>query len=81
MQTITTKYYGPTNTKGARIMATNTSKSAKVWMHYCYGLNIQDNHRSAAMLLRDKLKWSGTWVGGTTNDGMVFVCTGSGIKF
>jgi hypothetical protein len=53
MQTITTSYKGPTNTKGSRIMVKSWLKSkAFAWDH---ALNSEDNHKAAAQQLVDVL--------------------------
>ena len=49
MQTITTSYAGPTNTRGSRIMAKSWLKNkAFGWDH---SLNAEDNHKWAAQQL------------------------------
>lgn len=51
MQTITTSYAGPTNTKGSRVMAKSWIKNkAIIWDH---ALNAEDNHKAAAQALVD----------------------------
>lgn len=72
MQTISTKYYGPTNTKGSRIKATTSSGITK-WFSYDYGLEGKENHIEAARALKDALYWTGDMIGGDTKDGLVFV--------
>jgi hypothetical protein len=53
MQTITTSYKGPTNTRGSRIMAKSWLKSkAFAWD---YALNSEANHKAAAQQLVDVL--------------------------
>lgn len=53
MQTITTSYKGPTNTRGSRIMAKSWLKSkAFAWDH---ALNSEANHKQAAQQLVDVL--------------------------
>jgi len=53
MQTITTQYKGPTNTKGSRILAKSWLKSKSVaWDH---ALNSEANHKAAAQSLVDEL--------------------------
>lgn len=53
MQTITTTYAGPTNTKGSRIMVKSWLKNkAFAWDH---ALNSEANHRAAAQALVDAL--------------------------
>tara|TARA_R110002167_G_scaffold287052_1_gene491952 strand:- start:215 stop:490 length:276 start_codon:yes stop_codon:yes gene_type:complete len=43
---IRTRYYGPTNTKGSRFIATNGKN--RVTMAYDYALNTTENHAAAA---------------------------------
>lgn len=53
MQTITTEYKGPTNTKGSRIMAKSWLKNkSAAWDH---ALNSEDNHKAATQALVDEL--------------------------
>ena len=53
MQTITTSYAGPTNTKGSRVMVKSWFKNkAFVWDH---ALNSEANHKAAAQQLVDIL--------------------------
>lgn len=53
MQTITTAYAGPTNTKGSRVMVKSWLKNkAFAWDH---ALNSEDNHKAAAQQLVDIL--------------------------
>lgn len=53
MQTITTQYAGPTNTKGSRVMVKSWLKNKAVsWNH---ALNSEDNHKAAAQALVDVL--------------------------
>jgi hypothetical protein len=69
-QSITTKYLGPTNTKGARITA-RTSSGISITLLYDSSSNCP--HRIAAIALIRKLKWLGTWAEGGTNTGHVYV--------
>jgi len=71
MQTITTKYLGPTNTKGSRIKASCEGGSITVSLDY--GVEIEQDYMKAAKALKDKMNWSGEMIGGHTKDGMVFV--------
>ena len=57
MQAITTKYAGPTNSRGSRIIAKCAAGSNTV--AYDYALNIDANHRAAALALVAKLGWTG----------------------
>lgn len=81
MQTINTKYIGPTNTKGSRIKATHSGKSLSVTLSYDYGLNADENHLQAAKVLRDKLGWKNQFYGGSnqSGDGYVFVIPDRGM--
>ena len=55
MQAIQTKYHGPTNCKGSRIIAKCAAQSM-VW-HWRDELNIEQNHIEAAKCLANTLKW------------------------
>jgi hypothetical protein len=75
-QAITTKYLGPTNTKGSRVKA--TAAAGSVILGYDDAMNSQENHTQAALQLANKYGWKGTWHGGGLNDGgYVFVCEGN----
>ena len=69
---ITTRYMGPTNFKGSRIVVTsgNGHRMIVSWDH---ALDVGENHAAAAKALADKMEWGGEWVGGGTKDGYVFV--------
>ena len=75
MQSIRTRYLGPTNTRGARIKATSASgQSATVGRDY--EKDVQADERRAAVALCRKLGWSGCdrmIRAGLTNDESVFV--------
>lgn len=70
---ITTKYFGPTNTRGSRIQAKD-SDGNKVTVPYDHSLNSEDNHRVACAKLLAKMGWEGRYHGGGTGNGYVFVC-------
>jgi hypothetical protein len=71
MQAIQTTYKGPTDSRGARILAKADAGSATVaWDH---ALGILENHLAAAMALVAKLGWDGLWIEGSVGDGYVFV--------
>lgn len=63
MKAITTKYVGPTDTKGARIIAREPD-GQRCTIGYPHELNAENAHRSAAEALRDKCGWKGTLIGG-----------------
>jgi len=74
MQAIVTKYVGPTNVKGARIIA--KAAAGKVCISYPYESTLAKSHQIAAIALAKKLGWSGGWIAGgmPSGDGYVFVC-------
>ena len=71
MQIITTKYMGPTNTRGSRIKASSSHYS--ITRAYNGSLKSEENHKLAVIDLMAKLEWAGVMYGGHTKDGMVFV--------
>lgn len=78
-QSITTRYIGPTNSRGSRIKAVARKRSASfpeqgLSVPYGYG-NTEEEHCKGAKALAEKLGWSGLWVGGGNEreDGYVFV--------
>ena len=78
MQTIITKYLGPTNHRGSRIKARQSASYAgppqSVTIDGDYSLHVEQNHRAAAMAFAAKMNWFGDWVGGDNGDtGYVFV--------
>jgi len=71
-QHITTKYLGPTNTRGSRIKAL-TSSGLSITVGYDDVLNNENNHVAAAELLAIKVGWTNTeWVTTTTETGYIF---------
>lgn len=73
-QSITTKYIGPTDHRGAKIKATSSS-GLKAIFSYADELSIDDNHKMATVGLCRKLGWHGKLaVGGAPKGtGNVFV--------
>jgi len=55
MQAITTKFVGPTDTKGSRIKA--TAEAGSVTIGWDHGLTSEGNHIAAAKALCAKLGW------------------------
>lgn len=81
MQAIITKFYGPTNSKGARIKA--ECAAGKIFVSYEYGMNTQDNHWNAAKALINKLEWNewdSNWICGGSPDATGFVFVNDGIR-
>jgi hypothetical protein len=74
MQIIETKYLSASNHRGSRISAKASGCKQRVTLGYDHGLNAEDNHKRAALALMEKLDWVGKYVGGHTENGMVFVC-------
>jgi hypothetical protein len=60
MQTIITKYHGPTNTKGARITA--KSNAGTVSIGYPHEMNEREAHCEAACALMKKLGIGGSFI-------------------
>ena len=89
MQAIKTKYYGATNTRGARIKA--TCDAGNVTINWNYELGTEANHDYARIALQKKIQldnekrylnytcandpWIGQMVGGAlpNNEGYAFV--------
>lgn len=71
-QSITTKYHGPTNTRGSRVSATSAS-GHRLFLQWDDACNSGENHIAAARELARKLDWAGAWQGGSTKDGYCFV--------
>lgn len=72
MKAIRTKYHGPTNTRGARITASDEDGN-KCTIPYPYELSGEAVHKSAATALCKKMGLRGELVGGSLKDGYVFV--------
>ena len=76
MQTIKTKYLGPTYRKGSRIKA-SIEGGISITIGYPYELSGFECHAKAVHELNKKLKWHGDVVAGSINkgDGYIFVFT------
>ncbi len=74
MQAITTKFRGPTDTRGSRVIA--RAAAGSLTHAWDYALDYEGNHTAAARALAEKLGWAGQWVGGGLPDGSgdTFVC-------
>lgn len=71
---IITKYHGPTNTLGSRVIA--TIGDHKYTHHWDYGAgngtihnDVDANHCAAAAGLAAKMGWDGAWIGGGMPNG------------
>ena len=71
MVAIETKYYGPTNSRGSKIIAKTTNH--RLTVSYDHGLDLDENHAAAAVALCRKMYWTGELLGSSTKAGMVFV--------
>lgn len=84
MQAIVTKYLGPTDHRGSRVVA--KCQAGKLTLGWDDALDSDDNHRAAAMALVKRLGWDapcyGTWVRGSLPDGCgdVFVCVPKAVR-
>lgn len=83
---IITKFLGPTNSRGARVVAQVSDygssgqkaaaadgKPGRKVMHWEDGANVEDNHKLAAFDLALALGWSGEWIGGEAPGGAGYV--------
>lgn len=71
-QAIVTKYYGPTNTRGARIRA--TCEAGSLTVSWDYALGVAENYEAACNALLKKLGWDANgYRGGYTGDSYVWV--------
>jgi hypothetical protein len=72
MKAIRTKYVGPTNYKGSRIIAFDEDGN-KVTISYPYELSGEAVHRKAAEVLCAIMGWSGELISGPLTWGYLFV--------
>jgi hypothetical protein len=68
---ITTKYLGPTDTKGSRIKA--SCELGTVTLSRDHALGVYENHEAAARALAAKVGITGQFASGSVSDGYVFV--------
>jgi hypothetical protein len=76
MKAIRTKYSGPTDTRGSRIIASDEDGN-RVTVHYDSAKNSADNHAIAAVRLAEKMGWTGHLIAGSLGKGYVFVWSNS----
>ncbi len=72
MTAIVTRYIGPSNTRGGRIVADGGLKR-RVTIPYPHELRSEDAHACAAQALCNKFGWTGDLRSGGTERGCVFV--------
>lgn len=64
MKAITTRYLGPTNYKGSRVVA-DDGDGNRITLGWQHAPNSDDNHAHAARALCQSMGWSGTLTAGT----------------
>ncbi len=72
---IETRYLGPTNHRGSRILATDMDHN-RIYFSECGGyddMSIEERHQAAAYALCKKMGWKGVLKGGGTKKGYVWV--------
>ena len=76
-QAIETRFFGPTNHRGARIRVRCQART--MFVAWDYSLGIDHNHDAAARELAEKLEWRGRWFGGgsASGSGNVYVNAGN----
>lgn len=80
MQTIRTKFHGPTNTRGSRYSASAPCypEGRRVYVTADDSVGSNENHANAARKLCESIGWTGEMVGGGGGpDCMVWVFTAS----
>lgn len=68
MKSIVTKYFGPGNVRGSRIIAEDGDRN-RVILGYDDSLNNEQNHRLACEALMRKMNWKGRMIGGWLRSG------------
>lgn len=67
LQAIQTKFYGPGNVQGAKVIA--RAGAGRMTMAWDHSKNPEDNHRLAARMFAQKYNWEGELVTGVLHDG------------
>jgi hypothetical protein len=80
MKAISTRYIGPTNTRGARLVASDGDGN-RCTIPYPMNLSGAAVHASAALALCQKKAWSGELIAATTAEGYVFVWVNGSERF
>lgn len=73
MQSLTTEYFPPNNSRGALIRVCPCEGPQDFWIEYDETKTLPQNHKSAAQLTLTRIGWRGIFVMGSTNAGFVFV--------
>lgn len=71
---IVTRYIGPSNVRGARIVA-DAGMKRRVYIPYPHELSGEACHRAAAEALCERFGWTGTLAVGGTERGYAYVWT------
>ncbi|WP_322996974.1 hypothetical protein [Castellaniella sp.] len=71
MQAISTKFCGPTNSRGSRVIA--KAEAGRIVHPWDHRQGIEDNHKAAAEALARKMGWDGEWIGGGSPNGCGWV--------
>ena len=66
-QAITTRFHGPTNTRGARITA--RAEAGRITFPYDHHMGPTENHKHAAREFAKRFEWGGRLVTGGAHDG------------
>ena len=76
MIAIETKYLGPTNFRGSRVVAFTGHKSQRLTLSWDDDKGPEANHDAAARALAVKMDWCGIWFrgGAASRKGNVYVC-------
>jgi hypothetical protein len=72
MKAITTKYHGPTDTRGSRYSASDADNN-RVSISIDHENGSEANHDAAAIALCHKMKWDGPLMKGAVKGGYVYV--------
>lgn len=77
-QCITTRYAGPTDATGSRVIA--RSQAGRTVHYWDHALDVDENHAAAAHAHASRRGWVGTWHGGAlpSGDGYAFVVVTDG---
>ncbi len=79
MKAIRTRYKGPTDFKGSRIIASDEDGN-RITIGYDDALGTENAHKAAAVALCEKMNWAQDMIGGSLKDGYVFVFTRNDIR-
>jgi hypothetical protein len=80
MKAIETKFHGPRNVRGSRIIA-DDGDGNRATISFPHELNGEAAHAQAAIALCQKMKWTGELIAGATKKGYVFVFANGGSRY